>query len=74
MVAPPLLGHLFFNQTIRFFCSIDSHWLIDHVMIFQSSPIPGKLTIVNLLFYTTCIRPVFEHAYPGFHHSLPQYV
>ena len=30
-----------------FFISIDSHWIIDHVMIFQSWPLPGKLTIVN---------------------------
>ena len=41
MVAPPLLdGH-------SISISLDSHWIIDRVMIFKSWPIPGKLTIVN---------------------------
>ena len=29
---------------------------------------------INLLFYTTCIRPVLQYARPVFHHSLPQYL
>ena len=29
---------------------------------------------INLLFYTTCIRPVLQYAYLVFHHSLPQYL
>ena len=35
------------SWSFYFFTSIDSHWIIDSVMIFRSWPIPGKLTIVN---------------------------
>ena len=29
------------------FCSTESHWMIERVMIFQGWPISGKLTIIN---------------------------
>ena len=41
MVAPPLLDvHSYFIQ-------LDSHWILQDVMIFRSWPIPHKLCIVN---------------------------
>ena len=42
MVAPPLL-----DVHSYFFIELDSHWIIQRVMIFQSWPIPHKLCIVN---------------------------
>ena len=46
MVAPPLLLRIFTPKNV-FFCSTDSHWILERVIIFQGWPIPGKLTIVN---------------------------
>ena len=41
MVAPPLLDvHSYFIQ-------LDSHWILQDVMIFRSWPLPHKLCIVN---------------------------
>ena len=42
MVAPPLL-----DVHSYFFIELDSHWIIQRVMIFQSWPIPHKLCIVS---------------------------
>ena len=55
MVAPPLSGSFF--QTQKYvFCSIDTHWLIERVMIFQGWSIPGKLTVVNHHGWTSLLR------------------
>ena len=47
MVAPPFLGRIFTPKKYVFCCSIDTHWILERVMIFQGWPIPGKLTVVN---------------------------
>ena len=46
MVATRRLGRIFSTQRY-IFCSTDSHWMIERVMIFQGWPIPGKRTIGN---------------------------
>ena len=55
MLAPPLLGRLFYTQSM-FFYAIDNHWILERVMIFQSWPIPGKLTIVNHHGWSSWLR------------------
>ena len=42
MVAPPCWMFI-----LIFFIQLDSHWIIQRVMIFKSWPIPHKLCIVN---------------------------
>ena len=54
MVAPRLLGRIFTPKI--FFCSIDSHWILERVMIFRGWPIKGKLTIVNHHGWTSLLR------------------
>ena len=55
MVAPPLSGSFFSHPKICFFL-IDTHWLLEGVMIFQGWPIPGKLTIVNHNGWASLLR------------------
>ena len=42
MVAPPLL-----DVQSSFYFLLDSHWILQDIMIFRSWPIPHKLCIVN---------------------------
>ena len=37
----------YFQTKKCLFCSIDSQWILERVMIFQGCPIKGKLTTVN---------------------------
>ena len=45
-----------FHTQNMFFPSIDTHWILERVMIFQGWPIPGKLTIVNHHGWTSLLR------------------
>ena len=53
MVAPSLL-----DVHSYFFIELDSHWIIQRVMIFQSWPIPHKLCIVNYQGWSSLLQIV----------------